>query len=312
MNAPPTFQGVSFSLSGGERHAGLVVGTDVLDIEDALAALPIPAEVQAQLHAQGLRPATVGWMRWLQAGPSARAALRSSLAKGGSTQARHALASVQLHAPLARPGKIVAIGRNYADHAKETGVQPFEKPRIISKLPSSVCDPGATVPIPADVKKMDFEAELAVVIGRHAHAVSRENALQHVAAYCCLNDLSAREFQFDVSPAQTTFAKSMDGFCPLGPILLDAADVANPQDLWVRSWVNDALMQEANTHDMLFPVAELIHYISQYMTLEPGDILATGTPAGIGAFRNPPVWLKSGDTIRVEVSGMGSLVTHIG
>jgi 2-keto-4-pentenoate hydratase/2-oxohepta-3-ene-1,7-dioic acid hydratase in catechol pathway len=312
MSTQPPFQGVSFSLAGGARRAGMLVGADVLDIEDALTALSIPAEVQAHLHAHGLTPAPGGWMRWLQAGPQARAALRSSLSQGAVKQTRHALTSVQLHAPLARPGKIVAIGRNYADHAKETGVQPFEKPRIISKLPSSVCDPGATVPIPADVKKMDFEAELAVVIGSRAHAVSRENALQHVAAYCCLNDLSAREFQFDVSPAQTTFAKSMDGFCPLGPILLDAADVADPQDLWVRSWVNHQLMQEANTHDMLFPVAELIHYISQYMTLEPGDVLATGTPAGIGAFRTPPVWLKRGDTIRVEVSGMGSLVTHIG
>ena len=312
MNTGSPFQGVSFSQAGGTRRAGLVVGDQVIDIEDAIAALSIPADVQAKLHAHGLAPATRGWMRWLQAGPQARAALRSTLATGGLKTSGHALTAVQLHAPLARPGKIVAIGRNYADHAKETGVQPFEKPRIISKLPSSVCDPGATVPIPADVKKMDFEAELAVVIGSHAHAVSREHALKHVAAYCCLNDLSAREFQFDVSPAQTTFAKSMDGFCPLGPYLLDAADVADPQDLWVRSWVNDELMQEANTHDMLFPVAELIHYISQYMTLEPGDVLATGTPAGIGAFRSPPVWLKRGDTIRVEVSGMGSLVTSIG
>ena len=312
MNTGSPFQGVSFSQAGGARRAGLVVGDQVIDIEDAIAALSIPADVHAQLHAHGLDPATRGWMRWLQAGPQARAALRSTLGTGGLTTSGHALTAVQLHAPLARPGKIVAIGRNYADHAKETGVQPFEKPRIISKLPSSVCDPGATVPIPADVKKMDFEAELAVVIGSHAHAVSREHALKHVAAYCCLNDLSAREFQFDVSPAQTTFAKSMDGFCPLGPYLLDAADVADPQDLWVRSWVNDELMQEANTHDMLFPVAELIHYISQYMTLEPGDVLATGTPAGIGAFRSPPVWLKRGDTIRVEVSGMGSLVTSIG
>jgi 2-keto-4-pentenoate hydratase/2-oxohepta-3-ene-1,7-dioic acid hydratase in catechol pathway len=312
MNTPSPFQGVSFSLAGGARRAGLVVGADVLDIEDALTALAIPAEVQAHLHTHGLAPAPGGWMRWLQAGPQARAALRSSLTGDAVKRVSHPLATVQLHAPLARPGKIVAIGRNYADHAKETGVQPFEKPRIISKLPSSVCDPGATVPIPADVKKMDFEAELAVVIGSRAHAVSRDNALQHVAAYCCLNDLSAREFQFDVSPAQTTFAKSMDGFCPLGPILLDAADVTDPQNLWVRSWVNESLMQEANTHDMLFPVAELIHYISKYMTLEPGDVLATGTPAGIGAFRTPPVWLKRGDTIRVEVSGMGSLVTHIG
>jgi 2-keto-4-pentenoate hydratase/2-oxohepta-3-ene-1,7-dioic acid hydratase in catechol pathway len=312
MKPLPSFQGVSFSQAGGTRRAGLLVNHRVVDIEDDIAALLVPAEVQAQLHAHGIQPAPGGWMRWLQAGPQARASFRSAIGDRLATQVSHALESVQLHAPLARPGKIVAIGRNYADHAKETGVQPFEKPRIISKLPSSVCDPGATVPVPADVMKMDFEAELAVVMGSYAHAVSREDALKHVAAYCCLNDLSAREFQFDVNPAQTTFAKSMDGFCPLGPYLVDAADVADPQDLWVRSWVNDQPMQKANTHDMLFPVAQLIHYISQYMTLEPGDVLATGTPAGIGAFRTPPVWLQRGDTIRVEVTGMGSLVTHIG
>jgi 2-keto-4-pentenoate hydratase/2-oxohepta-3-ene-1,7-dioic acid hydratase in catechol pathway len=312
MSRLDTFQGVSYSLAGGMRRAGVLVDSQVLDIDDDIAALAVPAEVQKSLQAHGLQPAERGWMRWLQAGPQARATFRPAMASRLSGATRHDLASVQLHAPLARPGKIVAIGRNYADHAKETGVQPFEKPRIISKLPSSVCDPGATVPVPADVKKMDFEAELAVIIGSHAHAVSQADALQHVAAYCCLNDLSAREFQFDVSPAQTTFAKSMDGFCPLGPFLLDAAEVPDPQNLWVRSWVNDQPMQEANTHDMLFPVAQLIHYISQYMTLEPGDVLATGTPAGIGAFRTPPVWLKRGDTVRVEVSGMGSLVTHIG
>ena len=312
MSTGPVFQGVSFSQAGGARRAGWLVDDQVVDIDDDIAALNIPADVLARLTRHGVEPASRGWMRWLQAGPSARVALRAELATRLVHQSRHPVQSVQLHAPLARPGKIVAIGRNYADHAKETGVQPFEKPRIISKLPSSVCDPGATVPVPADVKKMDFEAELAVVIGLHAHAVPRESALNHVAAYCCLNDVSAREFQFDVSPAQTTFAKSMDGFCPLGPHLLDAADVADPQDLWVRSWVNDQPMQEANTHDMLFPVAELIHYISQYMTLEPGDVLATGTPAGIGAFRTPPVWLKRGDSIRVEVTGMGSLLTHIG
>jgi 2-keto-4-pentenoate hydratase/2-oxohepta-3-ene-1,7-dioic acid hydratase in catechol pathway len=312
MSTLTTFQGVSFSQTGGSRRAGLLVDNQVIDIERDVAAMTISVAVQTQLHDHGLEPSAGGWMRWLQAGSQARTVLRAALAASLADRPRHPLAAVKLHAPLARPGKIVAIGRNYADHAKETGVQPFEKPRIISKLPSSVCDPGATVPIPADVHKMDFEAELAVVIGSRAHAVSRADALSHVGAYCCLNDLSAREFQFDVSPAQTTFAKSMDGFCPLGPWLLDAADVADPQDLWVRSWVNDQPMQEANTHDMLFPVAELIHYISQYMTLEPGDVLATGTPAGIGAFRTPPVWLKRGDTIRVEVSGMGSLVTKIG
>lgn len=312
MSTLPTLQGVSFRLAAGARRAGLLVGDHVVDVDDDVAALTVPEVVLQRLHAQGLEAASRGWLRWLQAGPQVRAAFRTSISTQLASRVHHPLTQVQLHAPLARPGKIVAIGRNYADHAKETGVQPFEKPRIISKLPSSVCDPGATVPVPADVQKMDFEAELAVVIGSHAHAVSREDALKHVAAYCCLNDLSAREFQFDVNPAQTTFAKSMDGFCPLGPHLLDAADVPDPQDLWVRSWVNDQPMQEASTHDMLFPVAQLIHYISQYMTLEPGDVLATGTPAGIGAFRTPPVWLKRGDTVRVEVTGLGSLITHIG
>jgi 2-keto-4-pentenoate hydratase/2-oxohepta-3-ene-1,7-dioic acid hydratase in catechol pathway len=312
MSTLSSFQGVSFSVAAGARRAGLLVGEQVVDVDDDIAALRVPEEVLQRLHAQGLEAASRGWLRWLQAGPQARAAFRTTISTQLANRVHYAVTEVMLHAPLARPGKIVAIGRNYADHAKETGVQPFEKPRIISKLPSSVCDPGATVPVPADVQKMDFEAELAVIIGSHAHAVSREDALKHVAAYCCLNDLSAREFQFDINPAQTTFAKSMDGFCPLGPHLLDAADVADPQDLWVRSWVNDQPMQEANTHDMLFPVAQLIHYISQYMTLEPGDVLATGTPAGIGAFRTPPVWLKRGDTVRVQVTGLGSLITHIG
>ena len=307
MSTLSSFQGVSFSVAAGVRRAGLLVGEQVVDVDDDIAALRVPEEVLQRLHAQGLEAASRGWLRWLQAGPQARAAFRTTISTQLASRVHYAVTEVKLHAPLARPGKIVAIGRNYADHAKETGVQPFEKPRIISKLPSSVCDPGATVPVPADVQKMDFEAELAVIIGSHAHAVSREDALKHVAAYCCLNDLSAREFQFDINPAQTTFAKSMDGFCPLGPHLLDAADVADPQDLWVRSWVNDQPMQEANTHDMLFPVAQLIHYISQYMTLEPGDVIATGTPAGVGMGLNPPQYLKPGDVVRIEVDGLGVL-----
>ena len=124
--------------------------------------------------------------------------------------------------------------------------------------------------------------------------------------------MSAREFQFDVQPAQTTFAKSMDGFCPLGPWLVSSDEIADPQNLAITCKVNQTLMQNANTKDMLFPVADLIHYISQYITLEPGDLIATGTPAGIGAFRTPPLWLKSGDTVEVEVQGLGQLVTHIG
>lgn len=170
---------------------------------------------------------------------------------------------MQLFAPVPRPGKIVAIGRNYADHAKETGVSLFEKPRIISKLPSSVCGPGSHVPRPEGVAKLDFEVELAVVIGAFAQRVPMSQALSCVAGYTVLDDVSAREFQFDLNPAQTTFAKSMDRFCPMGP------------------W------------------------------LEPGVVIATGTPAGIGAFRNPPVWLQPGDHIRMEISRIGVLEHEI-
>ncbi|GAC1532677.1 MAG: hypothetical protein NVS2B4_12710 [Ramlibacter sp.] len=212
---------------------------------------------------------------------------------------------------MSRPGKIVGVGRNYADHAKETGIAPFENPRIIFKVPSSIAAPGAPVAKPERVKKMDFEGELAVVIGCFARNVPPDQALACVGGYSLLNDLSAREFQFDISPPQTTFAKSMDGFCPFGPALVTVDEVPDPQALRLRTLVNGTVMQEASTSDMLFPVATLISYISQYMTLEPGDVLATGTPAGIGAFRTPPAWLRGGDRIQVTIAELGALDTTI-
>ena len=217
------------------------------------------------------------------------------------------LREVDLRAPVPRPGKIVGVGRNYADHAKETGVAPFEKPRIIFKASSSVVGPRAPVPRPPLVTKLDFEAELAVVIGRSAKQISADTALDYVAGYTVLDDVSAREFQFDVAPPQTTFAKSMDGFCPMGPWLVTADEIVDPQTLEVRCWVNEVLMQSGQTADMLFPVATLIAYLSQFMTLEPGDVIATGTPAGSGAFRTPPQWLQPGDRVRMAVSQVGVL-----
>jgi 2-keto-4-pentenoate hydratase/2-oxohepta-3-ene-1,7-dioic acid hydratase in catechol pathway len=222
-----------------------------------------------------------------------------------------ALEGLTLLAPVPRPGKIVAVGRNYADHAKETGVDPFEKPRIIAKLPSSVVGPNATVRRPPGVAKLDFEAELAVVIGAFASAVRRDRALEVVAGYTLLDDLSAREFQFDVAPPQTTFAKSMDGFCPMGPFLVTRDELLDPQHLELACFVNGVRMQHGRTEDMLFPVARLIEYATQFMTLEPGDVIATGTPAGIGAFRKPPIWLQPGDVVRVECPALGVLETKI-
>ena len=165
---------------------------------------------------------------------------------------------------------------------------------------------------PAPVTKLDFEAELAVVIGAFACSVAQARALEVVAGYTALNDVSAREFQFDVSPPQTTFAKSMDGFCPMGPWLVTKDEIPDPQTLEVACFVNGEAMQRGHTKDMIFPVDRLIAYITQYMTLEPGDVIATGTPAGVGAFRKPPVWLKPGDRVRIEVSHIGALEHSIG
>ena len=304
---------VQFSTAHADRHAGILVGQEVVDVTEILESIAIDPEHLQRYRRLGVAVHPQGWMRWLQAGTQGRALLQPVLAQAltQANRARYPLHEVRLHAPIDRPGKIIEIGRNYGEHAKETGVAAFEKPRIVFKMPSSICDPESHVSIPPDIVKMDFEAELVVMIGDFAHQVSQELALSFVAGYAALNDLSARELQFDIQPAQTTFAKSMDGFCPLGPWMVTADEVADPQALQIDCWVNGQLMQHANTHDMLFSVAKLIHYTSQFMTLEPGDLIATGTPAGVGAFRNPPVWLKSGDRVEVEVQGLGRLVTHV-
>jgi 2-keto-4-pentenoate hydratase/2-oxohepta-3-ene-1,7-dioic acid hydratase in catechol pathway len=282
----------------GQLLVGAVVGERVVDLSSVVLSLGHDAISRDSMLAL------------LAGGDAAMEAARKHLAQA-SRQAI-ALNDVRLLAPIPRPGKIVAIGRNYADHAAETGVKPFENPRIIAKLPSCVVGPGAVVRRPAGVTKLDYEIELGVVIGRRAKLVSRADALEYVAGYTILNDVSAREFQFDVSPAQTTFAKSMDDFCPLGPWIVTRDEIPDPQRLALKLWVNGELLQDGNTHDMIFGVAQLIEYISRYMTLEPGDVIATGTPAGVGAFRKPPRWLQPSDKVELEIAGIGRLLHWIG
>lgn len=296
---------VSFRGRDGSIRTGIVRGDTVVDVSEAVAGLKLPAERRDEMAMRDIPEPKEGMLRLLYAG--GEGLRRLAEAKGPSLP----LNGLPLLAPIPRPGKIVAVGRNYADHAKESGIDPFEKPRIIAKLPSSVTGPGAMVPRPASVTKLDFEAELGVVIGRPAANVPRARALDYVAGYTALNDISAREFQFDVSPPQTTFAKSMDGFCPLGPWLVTRDEIADVQKLDVACFVNGQEMQHGNTADMIFPVARLIEYLSGFMTLEPGDVLATGTPAGVGAFRKPPVWLAPGDVVRVEIGGVGTLENTI-
>jgi 2-keto-4-pentenoate hydratase/2-oxohepta-3-ene-1,7-dioic acid hydratase in catechol pathway len=227
-------------------------------------------------------------------------------ARAENAALRAPLATARLLAPL-KPGKILGVGRNYGDHAKEAGGPKLEMPKIFLKPTSSVVGPGAAVRIPPAVKKADWEVELGVVIGRRASNVAEGVALDYVAGYTVLDDISAREFQFDVPLAMTSFAKGMDGFCPIGPCIATADEVGEPWALDLRCWLNDEEVQHGNTRDLIFPVATLIAFLSRYMTLEPGDIIATGTPAGVGHFRDPPRYLKSGDRLRMEVERVGVL-----
>jgi 2-keto-4-pentenoate hydratase/2-oxohepta-3-ene-1,7-dioic acid hydratase in catechol pathway len=230
------------------------------------------------------------------------------------------LETVELLPPLLRPGKIVAIGTNYLDHAVEVGraskaadaVQEISAvPRLLGIFPSSIAAPCSTLNMPSSVKKLDFEAELAVVIGKSGKDIEEQAALSHVFGYMTANDFSAREYQFDIQPPQTTRAKSMDGFTPLGPWITTADEISDPQQLSVRCWVNDQRVQDGHTGHMQFGVASLIARISTQFSLHPGDLILTGTPAGCGAFQKPPRYLRSGDVVRTEVEQLGELITTI-
>ena len=304
---------ITYRTGAGPVLTGVAIDGDaegrVLNISAWIVTLPVCQEAQQHNTAAGIAAPQGGIMRWLQSGSGKLQALAthvdSALADPASAFDR--LTDVHLYAPVPRPGKIIGVGRNYADHAAETGVAPFETPRLLFKVPSSVTAPGAAIPRPSSVTKMDFEVELAVVMGGYGKDVPASQALSLVAGYTVLNDISAREFQFDIAPAQTSFAKSMDGFAPMGPWLVTRDEIDDPQKLEVFCWLNGTQMQHGHTADMLFSVATLIAYVSRFMTLEPGDIITTGTPAGIGAFRKPPVYLQPGDRLRFEVSQVGSM-----
>jgi 2-keto-4-pentenoate hydratase/2-oxohepta-3-ene-1,7-dioic acid hydratase in catechol pathway len=299
----------------GEVCVGVLLEDRLVDVTGVIAGLQFPADRTEALAAVGCSLPATGMLRLLHSGRAGmeevaryvEAHTRNSLLD------RHLpLSRAVLLAPVPRPGKIVGVGRNYADHAKEIGAEVRDQPRIFLKPPSSVVAPASVVRRPAAVAKLDFEAELAVVMGAYASNVPQARALEFVAGYTALNDLSAREFQFDASPPQTSFAKSMDGFCPMGPWLTTADEIPDPQTLEITCQVNGEVMQRGRTSEMIFSVDRLIEYISRFVTLEPGDVIATGTPAGVGAFRKPPVWLAPGDRIRIEISGIGVLEHSIG
>jgi 2-keto-4-pentenoate hydratase/2-oxohepta-3-ene-1,7-dioic acid hydratase in catechol pathway len=207
--------------------------------------------------------------------------------------------------PLFKPRNVLCIGLNYKDHAAEGGVPLPEKPVVFAKLTSCMIAAGAPIIVPPDTQEVDYEAELAVVIGRRCRGVSASDALNYVAGYTCLNDVSARDFQR--GDGQWIRAKSQDTFGPMGPYLVTSEDVPNPQALPIRCSVNGKVLQNSNTSSMIFGVRELIAFISRGITLEPGDVISTGTPHGVGFAQKPPVFLKDGDEVVVEVEGIGRL-----
>jgi 2-keto-4-pentenoate hydratase/2-oxohepta-3-ene-1,7-dioic acid hydratase in catechol pathway len=277
---------ISVRSSAGER-VGVAVGDRWAAIEDLIPD----------------GPRTI--MDLLTAGAPSLDAVRDALAKADIDGWRF-IAEDELLAPVPRPGKVVAIGRNYREHAAEEGVDPPTAPLIFAKWPSSVIGPGADIRWdPALTSQVDYEAELGVVIGRRARHVSEDQALDYVLGYTCVDDVSARDLQF--GDGQWVRGKSLDTFCPIGPWIVTTDEIPDPQQLAIRCLVGDEVVQDAHTTQMFFSVAEIVSYCSRSFTLEPGDVIATGTPSGVGAFRKPPRFLGEGDRVTVEIDDIGRL-----
>ena len=210
--------------------------------------------------------------------------------------------------PIAVPSKIVCVGLNYRDHADESGMTLPERPLLFSKWPNTLIGPGEPIVLPPISNEVDYEAELGVVIDRRASRITTAAALSYVRGYLCANDVSARDVQF--LDGQWARGKSLDTFCPVGP-LVPASEVPDPQALRIRAILNGATLQDSTTSLMIFSVAEIIAYISQSITLEPGDLILTGTPPGVGFARTPPIFLRPGDEITIEIDGIGSLTNPV-
>lgn len=252
---------------------------------------------------------------WTILGQPQRSSLRELIAEGRAgdlegAEASTPVAGAALLAPVPDPDKIVCVGLNYRSHAAEAGIDPPTSPTFFAKYRNALAAPGAAVALPATSEKVDFEAEVAFVIGRRARAVDEDRALEHVAGYMLFNDLSARDLQF--STPQWMPGKVFDGSAPCGPALVTPDEAGPPDAIDLSLQLNGETMQSASTADLIFSVPQLVARLSALMTLEPGDLIATGTPAGVGSVREPRIWLCDGDELVVSSSTLGQLETQIG
>jgi 2-keto-4-pentenoate hydratase/2-oxohepta-3-ene-1,7-dioic acid hydratase in catechol pathway len=245
---------------------------------------------------------------FLRAGPAAREQLMAGIDRGlGPTGTVTPLDQVRWAPPVLRPSKIIGIGLNYRRHAAEGGVPVPEEPIVFAKFPNSLIGCGEPILYPSITTELDYEAELAVVIGATAWQVDAADALSYVGGYMCANDVSARDLQHGLPGGQWVYGKTLDTFCPTGPFLVTADEIPDLAEVRVQAWVNGELRQDEVCGDMVFGVEALIAYLSRAITLEPGDVILTGTPSGVGLGFKPPRWLASGDEVEVELTGMGRL-----
>jgi acylpyruvate hydrolase len=304
------------------RRLGALLGSDqndrLVDLNRILTERLLEDPEAPEVEANVLPPDALAFLRGgsatLDAARRALDATRAELVREGDLRLRRAGALVELHeavlhAPVPRPGKIVGVARNYAAHAREQGQAVPEEPVLFIKASSAVVGPSAEIVIPSAAQQVDFEGELAAVIGVRAKEVPVSQALAHVVGYTVANDVTARDFQ-DVR-GQRFLGKSCDTFAPLGPALVTRDEVGDPQDLAILTRVSGEVMQSARTGEMIFPVSALVAFASRLMTLEPGDVLLTGTPAGVGKARRPPRWLRAGDLVEVSIERVGTLRNRV-
>jgi 2-keto-4-pentenoate hydratase/2-oxohepta-3-ene-1,7-dioic acid hydratase in catechol pathway len=310
---------VTYEGSNG-RALGVVEGASVVDVAEALewgGLLPKP-EAALRGAVERLEAADgppLDMIDLISRGSNYLAALGqvTSAAASATPSAPGLLTPLtqaRLRAPIARPPKITCVGLNYADHAREQGIEPPETPVFFLKSSNTIVGPGDPVRLPPNTDQPDYEAELAVVIGKGGSRIPQERAWEHVAGYTLLNDVTARDMQH--GDKQWFRGKSCDTFAPIGPWIVTADEIPDPHHLAISLTLNGETMQDSNTSNLIHRIDFLISYLSQSLTWEPGDLISTGTPPGVGVFRKPPVFIKPGDQMSVTVEGIGTLTNPVG
>ena len=304
--------------SGDEERIGAIAGEQVIDVCGALAAALEGGGMSAEMAAREAAARVPRSMRaFLARNDGFHHVVHEAVTFAQSSPNHtlngqpiaHPLASTPLLAPVGDPQKIVCIGQNYRDHCEEQNQPLPERAIIFAKFPTALAGPGQPIRLPKISEQVDYEAELAFVIGKRGRNIPESQAKEYVAGYMCLNDVSARDIQF--SDKQWVRGKTFDTFAPTGPALVTADEIADPHDLDISLTLNGTVMQSSNTSNLIFGVYYLVSYLSQVFTLEPGDIVTTGTPGGVGVFRKPPVFLKPGDEVSITIEGLGTLTNPV-